>query len=189
MSRPPVKNVDSSLNLATAESIASAVVTTAREHDTLPLCVAILDAGGQLVNFKREDGCGVLRAEIAFGKAYAALGMGMSSRTIGKALAMDVVLTGRFLTAAEAERHGLVSRVVPREHWYAEALKIAHQMAALGPIALKNAKESVLNSEEQFLSDGLKRERRLFYDLFDTEDQKEGMGAFLEKRKPTFTGR
>ncbi|MEE3001743.1 MAG: enoyl-CoA hydratase-related protein [Planctomycetota bacterium] len=127
--------------------------------------------------------------EINIGVMPGAGGTQRLTRAIGKALAMDVVLTGRFLTAAEAERHGLVSRVVPREHWYAEALKIAHQMAALGPIALKNAKESVLNSEEQFLSDGLKRERRLFYDLFDTEDQKEGMGAFLEKRKPTFTGR
>ena len=100
MSRPPVKHVDSSLNLATAETIASAVVTTAREHDTLPLCVAVLDAGGQLVNFKREDGCGVLRAEIAFGKAYAALGMGMSSRTIGKALANRPVFQGAVATAS-----------------------------------------------------------------------------------------
>ncbi len=100
MSRPPVKHVDSSLNLATAETIANAVVTTAREHDTLPLCVAVLDAGGQLVNFKREDGCGVLRAEIAFGKAYAALGMGMSSRTIGKALANRPVFQGAVATAS-----------------------------------------------------------------------------------------
>ncbi len=127
--------------------------------------------------------------EINIGVMPGAGGTQRLTRALGKALAMDVVLTGRFLTAAEAERHGLVSRVVPREHWYTEALKVAHRMATLGPIALKNAKESVLNAEEQFLSDGLKRERRLFYDLFDTEDQKEGMTAFLEKRRPTFSGR
>ena len=127
--------------------------------------------------------------EINIGVMPGAGGTQRLTRAVGKALAMDIVLTGRFLTAAEAERYGLVSRVVPREHWYSEALKVARKMATLGPIALKNAKESVLNAEEQFLSDGLKRERRLFYDLFDTEDQAEGMNAFLEKRRPTFTGR
>ena len=127
--------------------------------------------------------------EINIGVMPGAGGTQRLTRAVGKALAMDIVLTGRFLTAAEAERHGLVSRVVPREHWYSEAVRVAHRMASLGPIALKNAKESVLNAEEQSLSDGLKRERRLFYDLFDTEDQTEGMTAFLEKRRPTFTGR
>jgi enoyl-CoA hydratase len=127
--------------------------------------------------------------EINIGVMPGAGGTQRLTRCVGKALAMDIVLSGRFLTAAEAERHGLVSRVVPREHWYTEALKTAQKMAQLGPIALKNAKESVLNAEEQFLSDGLKRERQLFYDLFDTEDQAEGMNAFLEKRRPTFTGR
>ena len=127
--------------------------------------------------------------EINIGVMPGAGGSQRLTRCVGKALAMDIVLTGRFLTADEAERHGLVSRVVPREHLYTEALKTAQKMAQLGPIALKNAKESVLNAEEQFLSDGLKRERQLFYDLFDTEDQAEGMTAFLEKRRPTFTGR
>ena len=127
--------------------------------------------------------------EINIGVMPGAGGTQRLTRCVGKALAMDIVLTGRFLTADEAERHGLVSRVVPREHWYTEALKTARKMAQLGPIALKNAKESVLNAEEQSLSDGLKRERQLFYDLFDTEDQAEGMTAFLEKRRPTFTGR
>lgn len=127
--------------------------------------------------------------EINIGVMPGAGGTQRLTRAIGKALAMDIVLTGRFLTAAEAERHGLVSRVVPREHWYTEAIKIARRMASLGPIALKNAKESVLNAEELPLTDGLKRERRLFYDLFDTEDQTEGMTAFLEKRRPNFTGR
>ena len=127
--------------------------------------------------------------EINIGVMPGAGGTQRLTRCVGKALAMDIVLTGRFLTADEAEHHGLVSRVVPREHWYTEALKTAHKMARLGPIALKNAKESVLNAEEQSLSDGLKRERQQFYDLFDTEDQAEGMTAFLEKRRPTFTGR
>ena len=127
--------------------------------------------------------------EINIGVMPGAGGTQRLTRAIGKALAMDIVLTGRFLTAAEAERHGLVSRVVPREHWYTESIKVARRMASLGPIALKNAKESVLNAEELPLTDGLKRERRLFYDLFDTEDQTEGMTAFLEKRRPNFTGR
>lgn len=127
--------------------------------------------------------------EINIGVMPGAGGTQRLTRAVGKALAMDIILTGRFLTAAEAQHHGLVSRVVPREHWFTEALKAAHKMAQLGPIALKNAKESVLNAEELNLGDGLKRERRLFYDLFDTEDQTEGMTAFLEKRRPTFTGR
>lgn len=127
--------------------------------------------------------------EINIGVMPGAGGTQRLTRAVGKALAMDIILTGRFLTAAEAQHHGLVSRVVPREHWFTEALKAAQKMAKLGPIALKNAKESVLNAEELNLSDGLKRERRLFYDLFDTEDQTEGMTAFLEKRRPTFTGR
>ena len=102
---------------------------------------------------------------------------------------MDIVLSGRFLSAKEALSFGLVSRVVPREHWFDHALQVAHAIAAKAPISLRNAKESVLNSEEQSLSEGLVRERQLFYELFDTEDQKEGMSAFIEKRRPSFTGK
>lgn len=102
---------------------------------------------------------------------------------------MDVILTGRFLTAKEALAHGLVSRVVPKEHWYSEALRIAHEMAKKGPIALRLAKEGVLKAFEMPLSEGLEYERKLFYTLFATEDQKEGMRAFVEKRKPTFKGK
>lgn len=82
MARPPAKSVATSLDLATAEIIATGALAAARLHDTLPLCVAVLDAGGQLVTFKREDGCGIMRGDIALGKAYGALGMGMASRTI-----------------------------------------------------------------------------------------------------------
>ncbi|MDP7028645.1 MAG: enoyl-CoA hydratase-related protein [Phycisphaerales bacterium] len=127
--------------------------------------------------------------EINIGVMPGAGGTQRLTRAVGKAIAMDVVLSGRFLSAREAMSHGLVSRVVPREHWYDHALKIAHAIAAKAPISLQNAKESVLNAEEQNLSDGLVRERQLFYELFDTEDQKEGMAAFMEKRRPTFTGK
>ncbi len=127
--------------------------------------------------------------EINIGVMPGAGGTQRLTRAVGKAIAMDVVLSGRFLSAKEAMTHGLVSRVVPREHWFDEALSVAHAIATKAPISLRNAKESVLNAEEKTLSDGLVRERQLFYELFDTQDQKEGMTAFMEKRRPTFTGK
>jgi enoyl-CoA hydratase len=111
------------------------------------------------------------------------------TRAAGKALAMDVILTGRFLTAREACDHGLVSRVVPPEHYFDEAMKVARLMAGKGPIALRLAKEGVLKAFESTLTEGLEYERKLFYTLFATEDQKEGMRAFMEKRRPSFQGR
>ena len=127
--------------------------------------------------------------EINIGVMPGAGGTQRLTRAVGKAIAMDVVLGGRFLSAAEAMRHGLVSRVVPREHWFTEALAVAQKLSTMPPVALRSAKASVLNAEEQHLSVGLIEERRLFMDLFDTEDQKEGMAAFMEKRRPTFKGR
>ncbi|MBM10040.1 MAG: GlcG protein [Magnetovibrio sp.] len=82
MPQPPVTHIVSSLSFQTSEVIANGVLAVAREHSTLPMSVSILDSGGHLMNFKREDGSSLLRAEISFGKAYAVLGMGMSSRTI-----------------------------------------------------------------------------------------------------------
>jgi enoyl-CoA hydratase len=109
-------------------------------------------------------------------------------RAVGKAVAMDVILTGRFLTAREALTYGLVSRMVPKEHFYTEALRIAHDMAKKPPLALRIAKESVRKAHELSLAEGLEYERKLFYLLFATEDQKEGMRAFIEKRPPRFKG-
>ena len=126
--------------------------------------------------------------EINIGVMPGAGGTQRLTRAVGKALAMDVILTGRFLTADEALQHGLVSRVVPKEHWFSESLKVAHGMAAKGPIALRLAKEGVLKAHETTLSEGLEYERKLFYTLFATDDQKEGMRAFMEKRRPEFKG-
>jgi len=126
--------------------------------------------------------------EINIGVMPGAGGTQRLTHTIGKALAMDVVLSGRFLSAHEALEHGLVSRVVPKEHWFEEALSVAKHVATKGPIALCAAKASVLNANETSLSGGLISERALFYSLFDTNDQTEGMTAFIEKRKPNFKG-
>ncbi|MCZ6836526.1 MAG: enoyl-CoA hydratase-related protein, partial [Planctomycetota bacterium] len=126
--------------------------------------------------------------EINLGVMPGAGGTQRLTRAVGKALAMDVILTGRFLTAQEALSHGLVSRVVPPEHYYSEALNIAKLMASKGPLALRMAKEGVLKAFETPLSEGLEYERKLFYSLFATDDQKEGMRAFIEKRKPDFKG-
>jgi enoyl-CoA hydratase len=126
--------------------------------------------------------------EISIGVMPGAGGTQRLTRVVGKALAMDVILTGRFLSAREALAAGLVSRVVPREHWFSEALRVAQEMAAKGPVALRLAKEAILKSFETTLAEGLEHERKLFYMLFATEDQKEGMRAFLEKRKPQFRG-
>ncbi|MCC6909494.1 MAG: enoyl-CoA hydratase/isomerase family protein [Phycisphaerales bacterium] len=127
--------------------------------------------------------------EINIGVMPGAGGTQRLTRALGKALAMDVILSGRFLSASEAVHHGLVSRVVPKEHFYTEALKVAQVIASKGPIALRLAKEGVLKAFETPLSEGLEYERKLFYTLFATEDQKEGMRAFIEKRKPEFKGR
>jgi enoyl-CoA hydratase len=126
--------------------------------------------------------------EINIGVMPGAGGTQRLTRAIGKALAMDVVLSGRFLSANEALEHGLISRVVPKEFWFESALEVAQHVATKGPVALRAAKASVLNAYEKHLSDGLIEERSLFYSLFDTNDQAEGMTAFVEKRKPNFTG-
>ncbi len=127
--------------------------------------------------------------EINIGVIPGAGGTQRLTRAVGKATAMDVVLTGRFLTAPEALGARLVSRVVPKEHFYSEALRVAQEMSRKPPLALRLAKEAVLKAHEMSLSDGLEYERKLFYMLFATEDQKEGMRAFVEKRKPEFKGR
>lgn len=127
--------------------------------------------------------------EINIGVMPGAGGTQRLTRAVGKAVAMDMVLTGRMLTAREALAAGLVSRVVPNEHWFDEGLRVCHELAAKSPLALRLAKESVLKAFDLSLSDGLEYERKLFYMLFATEDQKEGMRAFLEKRPPVFAGR
>ena len=127
--------------------------------------------------------------EINIGVMPGAGGTQRLTRAVGKATAMDVILGGRFLSAKEALAAGLISRVVPPEHFYAEALKYARNLAKKPPVALKLAKESVLKAYETTLAEGLEHERKLFYMLFATEDQQEGMTAFVEKRKPQFKGK
>jgi len=101
---------------------------------------------------------------------------------------MDMVLTGRMMDAAEAERAGLVSRVVPTERLLDEAMAAARAIAALSPNAVMLTKEMVNAAFETPLAQGIKLERRLFHSLFAFQDQKEGMAAFVEKRKPAFKG-
>lgn len=127
--------------------------------------------------------------EINIGVMPGAGGTQRLTRAVGKATAMDVVLSGRFLSAREALAAGLVSRVVPKENFYSAALGVARELAKKPPLALRLAKEAVLMAHEMSLSDGLEYERKLFYMLFATEDQKEGMKAFLEKRSPEFMGK
>jgi enoyl-CoA hydratase len=110
-------------------------------------------------------------------------------RFVGKAKAMDMVLTGRMMDAAEAERCGLVSRVVPTDKLMDEAMAAARTIAGLSPNAVSLTKEMVNAAFETPLTQGVKLERRLFHSLFAFEDQKEGMAAFIEKRKPAFKGR
>ena len=119
-------------------------------------------------------------------------GMGGSqrlARAVGKAKAMDMVLTGRQLDAAEAERAGLVSRVVPAEALLDEALAVAQTVAEKSLPAAMAAKEAVNAAFETTLAQGVLFERRLFHALFATADQKEGMAAFIDKRAPRFEGR
>ncbi|HEY7451145.1 MAG TPA: enoyl-CoA hydratase-related protein [Candidatus Limnocylindria bacterium] len=127
--------------------------------------------------------------EIKIGIMPGAGGTQRLPRAVGKSKAMEMILTGEPISAAEAERIGLVSRVVPNEVLETDALDLAAEIAKRAPLALRLAKESVNAAYEMSLTDGLAHERRLFYLLFSSEDQKEGMAAFLEKREPDFTGR
>ena len=127
--------------------------------------------------------------EIKLGVIPGAGGTQRLPRAVGKSKAMDMALTGRMMDAAEAERAGLVSRVVPLAELHAEAAKAAEAMCGYSLLALMATKESVDRAFESPLSEGLLFERRLFHALFSSADQKEGMGAFLEKRAPGFTHR
>lgn len=111
------------------------------------------------------------------------------TRLVGKSKSMDMHLTGRFMEAAEAERCGLVSRVVPAKSLIEEALKVAAKIAEKSMITAMLVKEAVNRAEETTLAEGLLHERRLFHAAFATADQKEGMAAFLEKRQPQFRDR
>src|ERR671922_749538 len=111
------------------------------------------------------------------------------TRAVGKALAMDVILSGRRLNAYEALQSGLVARVVAKEAWLEEAKRVAREIAEKGPVATRLAKESVDRAHETTLTAGLESERRALYLAFASEDAKEGLTAFTEKRKPDFRGR
>src|SRR5213594_5231096 len=127
--------------------------------------------------------------EINIGIMPGAGGTQRLTRTIGKFRAMEMILTGQSITAREAEKHGLVNKVVPVEAYFEEAKKLALQIAQKAPVAVRLAKEAVLKSFDTPLEEGLQFERRNFYLLFSTEDMREGMKAFTEKRPPQFKGR
>jgi enoyl-CoA hydratase len=127
--------------------------------------------------------------EIKLGVIPGAGGTQRLTRAVGKSKAMEMCLTGRMMDAAEAERSGLVSRIVPAADLLDEALKTAASIASLSASAVYAAKESVNRAFETTLAEGVKFERRIFHSLFATEDQKEGMKAFVEKRPAAFKNR
>lgn len=127
--------------------------------------------------------------EINLGVIPGAGGTQRMTRAVGKALAMEIVLNDRRLSADEALHHGLANRVFPRESYLSEAIKFAAQIAARAPVAIQMAKEAVNMVYEMPLQGGLAHERRLFYLLFATEDQQEGMDAFINKRPADWQGR
>lgn len=127
--------------------------------------------------------------EIKIGVMPGAGGTQRLTRAVGKARAMEMVLTGKFITAEEALKAGLINKIVPVDIYLDEAITLAQQVASMPPLAVQLAKESVLHAFEDSLSNGLTFERKNFYTLFASEDQKEGMKAFVEKRKPNWKGR
>lgn len=127
--------------------------------------------------------------EIKLGTIPGAGGTQRLTKALGKAKAMELILTGRFLSAEEALAYGLVIKVVPVEHYLTEAIALAKEISQMSPIAVQLAKEAVNRSFETLLDEGLMFERKNFYLTFASADQKEGMKAFIEKRKPSFQGR
>jgi enoyl-CoA hydratase len=127
--------------------------------------------------------------EINLGVIPGAGGTQRLTRAVGKAIAMEMILNDRRLTAQEAYQFGMVNRVVSVEGYLEEALKLAEEIASRAPIAIYAAKKMINQSCERFLADGLAEEKQVFYNLFASEDQKEGMQAFTEKRKPEWKGK
>jgi enoyl-CoA hydratase len=127
--------------------------------------------------------------EIRIGVMPGAGGTQRLTRAVGVARAMELVLTGRMIGAAEAQRAGLITTVVPTGEVLDEAMRLADTIASMPPLAVRAAKRSVLAAAELPLTAGLRAEREAFFDLFATDDQREGMRAFQEKRPPTWTGR
>jgi len=127
--------------------------------------------------------------EIKIGTMPGAGGTQRLTKAIGKAKAMELILTGRFLSAQEAHFYGLVNKVVPVEMYMQEAVELAKEIAQMSTIAVQLAKEAVNRSFETQLDEGLMFERKNFYLTFASEDQKEGMKAFIEKRKPIYKGK
>jgi len=127
--------------------------------------------------------------EINIGVIPGAGGTQRLVRTVGKAIAMEMILNNRTLTAQEALHYGLVNRVVPVADCLNVAIILADEIAARAPLAVRAAKRMINHSYESFLKDGLAEEKQAFYNLFGTEDQKEGMQAFVEKRKPEWKGK
>ena len=127
--------------------------------------------------------------EINIGIMPGAGGTQRLTRALGKARAMELILTGDYLSAHEAHARGLVNRVAPPELYLEEAQKLARRIAAQPPVAVRLAKDAVFKAQDLSIEEGLDYERRVFYLLFATEDQKEGMAAFVEKRPPTWKGR
>ena len=127
--------------------------------------------------------------EINIGVIPGAGGTQRLTRAVGKAIAMEMILNDRRLTAQEAYQFGMVNRVVPVENYLDEALKLAEEIAARAPIAVRAVKKMINQTYERTLSEGLAAEKQEFYNLFATEDQKEGMQAFVEKRPPRWKGK
>ena len=126
--------------------------------------------------------------EVKIGTIPGAGGTQRLTRAVGKAKAMELVLTGRFLSAQEALQYGLVAKVTPADQYLSEAIILGSEIAACSPVAVRLAKEAVNQAFEGSLQEGVAFERRNFYMTFASADQKEGMKAFIEKRKPDFKG-
>jgi enoyl-CoA hydratase len=127
--------------------------------------------------------------EITIGVIPGAGGTQRLTRAVGKALAMEMILNNRTLSAQEALQFGLVNRVVPVAEYLNEAIKLSEEIASRAPLAVRAAKRMIDQSYERTLAEGLAEEKQAFYNLFTSEDQKEGMKAFIEKRKPEWKGK
>lgn len=127
--------------------------------------------------------------EITIGVIPGAGGTQRLTRAVGKAITMEMILNNRTLSAQEAYQFGMVNRVVPVEGYLDEALKLAEEIASRAPLAARAAKKMINQAFEQTLSEGLAAEKQEFYNLFASQDQKEGMQAFVEKRKPEWKGK